>query len=160
MTPPEQKLRDENEAHLGPRQGYQNKVWDEFVRLAPLHQDTRIMDAILDFRPSPGIASSQYRFDLLKILTRNPAFFVSSVDHHFAGNLDCAIHWLLPQSRLIGLFEVDQPVKKALQADPSNARLKKFLVRSQEQANSIEAKTDSPLKLANCGLNSPRSAGK
>lgn len=160
MTLEEQKLRDENVAHLGPRQGYQNKVWDEFVRLAPLHGDKAIMDAILDFHPSPGIASSQYRFDLLKILTRDPVFFVNSVDRHFAGNLDCSIHWLLPPSRLIGLFELDQPVKKALQSDPSQALLKKFLLRSQEQAKSIESRTDSPLKLAGCGLNSPKSAGK
>lgn len=152
MTKKEALFKQENlRAPLPERAGSANRVWDEFVRMAPLYEDRDILKALFSARATTlggGQTAAQYRFDLFSVFRANPGFFVRGANEHFAGNLDCAVDILVPQSEVLPFYEVEDAATKRGKKD--DVLLGQFMKRSREYHASIATTGDSALRLEKC----------
>jgi hypothetical protein len=132
MTAEERQLKAKHVAKLGPRHGYGNKVWDEFVRMAPEYEDEQILGALFSAQVEQGHPLVRKRVDLLTVFKAKPAFFVGAGTRFYGGDSYCLLFWLVPSSGVIDFREVDGALGRAIAQDPSNGELAAF--RTQAKA--------------------------
>ncbi len=150
MPPKDARFKQQHLKNLGERTGRNNKVWDEFIRMAAQYEDREIMAALFRARVrETGQPLAQYRYDLFSVFRANPGFFAQSAHDHFGGNLDCAVDLLVPQSQVLAFHDVEAAAKRATKNPATEGMLDKFMVRAREHHARL-ASNQSDLKLDTC----------
>ena len=152
MSKADALFKQENiKSPLPKREGAANRVWDEFVRMAPQYEDRDIMKALFAARSTAvgaGQTLAQYRFDLFSVFRANPGFFVQVANEHYKGNLDCAVDVLVPQSEVLPFYEVEDAATR--RGKKGDVLLAQFMKRAREYHATMAVSGDSTLRIEKC----------